>query len=139
MSVLSSSSILVRGLLLFAVGGFAFSAVGCDGSGSSPSDPPSPPSSLEATSKEGAVRLSWNGPSGASGYNIYRDTSSTSEVSGSPVNGNAPVEPTAFTDESASNGTRYYYRVTAVGDGGESASSSEKSVRPFPPPPDDRP
>jgi fibronectin type 3 domain-containing protein len=85
------------------------------------------------------VTLSWDGSSNASGYNVYRDTSPFSTVDGTPVNGDSPVEPTGFTDDSVDNGTRYYYRVTAVGDGGESDPSPEEQVRPFPPPPDDRP
>lgn len=132
------SSVFVRSAFVLALSGLALGAMGCDGGGSS-ADPPPAPSSVAATSDDGAVGLSWDGSSEATGYNVYRDTSPLSEVDGTPTNGDTPVESASFTDESATNGTQYYYRVTAVGDGGESSPSSEVSVRPFPSPPDDRP
>lgn len=108
---------------------------GCDGGGSS-AEPTPPPSGVEATSEDGAVALSWEaGGASVEGYNVYRSTSSTSSPSGSPVNGASPVQGTTFTDSSVENGTRYYYRITAVGEGGESEPSVEVSVRPFPSPP----
>jgi len=105
---------------------------GCDGGGSS-ADPVSPPTGLEATSQDGAVELMWQ-DGGAAGYNVYRDTVSTSDVSGAPIN-ESPVDQPSFVDESVENGVRYFYRVTAVEDGQESEPSSEVSVRPFPGPP----
>lgn len=138
MSFLSSSSVLVRIVCLLAVGGLAVGAAGCDGGGSS-ADPPSAPSSVEVTSEDGAVSLSWDGGADTSGYNVYRDTGSLSGTGSTPVNGDAPVDTAGFADGSVENGTLYYYRVTAVGDGGESDPSSEVNVRPFPSPPDDRP
>lgn len=139
MSFLSSSSMLMRTVCLVAVGGLAFGAAGCDGSGSSSADPPSPPSSVEAASEDGAVSLSWDEAADASGYNVYRDTTSLSGTGSAPLNGDAPVDTAGFADGSVDNGTLYYYRITAVGDGGESDPSSEVNVRPFPSPPDDRP
>ncbi len=135
----SSSSVLVRGAFLLVLSGLIAGAVGCDGGGSSAEEPPPAPSNVAATSQDGAVVLEWEGVSDASGYNVYRDTTSFSGTDRSPLNEEAPIEPSSFTDESVENGTRYYYRVTAVGDGGESAPSSEVLVRPFPSPPDDRP
>lgn len=135
----STSSVLVRGGFLIVFAGLIAGAIGCDAGGSSTAEPPPAPSSLEGTSQDGAVALVWEGVSDASGYNIYRDTASISGTDGSPLNGDAPVEQSSFTDESAENGTRYFYRVTAVGGGGESEPSSEVRVRPFPSPPDDRP
>lgn len=111
----------------------AVGLVGCDGGGAS--DAPAAPTGVQATSQEGAVALRWEEAAGAEGYNVYRDTNSTSGVSGTPVNGETPIEQAAYTDDAVENGTRYYYRVTAVG-GGESEPSSEVSARPFPSPPD---
>lgn len=138
MSVFSSSPVVVRGLFLMVFAGLVVGTVGCDGGGAS-SDPPNAPSGVQATSGDGTVSLEWEGASEASGYNLYRDTSSAVRTDGSPVNGDTPVDQTFFADESVDNGTLYYYRVTAVGDGGESEPSAEVEVRPFPAPPDDRP
>jgi len=140
MSLLRSTSVFPRRtsltlILGILVGGLVLGVVGCDGGGTS-DEPPSRPSGVEATSQDGAVRLTWDRSSAASGYNVYRDTSSQAGIGGSPVNGDTPVGQASFTDESVVNGTRYFYRVTAVGDGGESDPSSEVSARPFPGPPD---
>jgi fibronectin type 3 domain-containing protein len=76
--------------------------------------------------------------SAADEYRVYRATDSTSVVSGSPVS-EAPLTESTFTDTSVENGTRYYYRVTAVGEGGESDPSQKDDVTPFPTPPEERP
>lgn len=130
-----ASSRLVRGMCFVLVAGLVVAPMGCSGGGGS-STPPSPPADVTAASQDGAVALSWNGAADATGYNVYRTTASTSGTSGTPINGDAPVGQTAYTDDAAENGTRYYYRVTAVGDGGESEASSEVSARPFSTPPD---
>jgi fibronectin type 3 domain-containing protein len=122
-------------MLLVLVAGLAVAPMGCSGGGGSSPPPPSP-AGVEAASQDGAVVLTWEGTADATGYNVYRTTASASGVSGAPLNGDAPVGQTAYTDETAENGTRYYYRVTAVGDGGESGPSSEVSARPFSTPPD---
>jgi len=123
-------------MLLVLVAGLAVAPMGCSGGGGSSTPPPSPPAGVEASSQDGAVALTWEGAADATGYNVYRTTASASGVSGSPVNGGTPVGQTTYTDETAENGTRYYYRVTAVGEGGESDASSEVSARPFSTPPD---
>ena len=121
----------------------------CSGGGSNDPDPdpdppedttaPSAPSGLEATSGDGEIDLNWSNVSASDldGYNVYRSTSSFSDVSGqSPINGSLLSDP-SFTDSDVSNGTTYYYRVTAVDDAeNESGVSGEASVTPFPSPPD---
>lgn len=121
-----------------AVLGLILALVGCSGGGGGNTSPPSPPTNVSATSQDGAVALTWNGSRAATEYRVYRDTSSGVGVSGSPVS-EAPLTESAFTDASAENGTQYYYRVTAVGEGGESDPSAEVTARPFPTPPEDRP
>lgn len=127
-------SVVKQMLVVVVVGGGLFVLSGCDGGGASV-DPPSPPSNVEATAQNGSVSLSWEATADASGFNVYRDTSSFSGSAGSLVNGNDPLEQATFADDAVENGTRYYYRLTAVGDGGESDPSAEVSVRPFPSPP----
>ena len=107
--------------------------VGCSsGGGSTP--PPPAPTDLTASSEDGAVLLSWQGAAEASGYNVYRIASGTSD-SAVRLNGDTPVTQTSYTDTTADNGTRYEYRVTAVGEGGESERSTSVSARPFSTPP----
>lgn len=125
---------LARMMVVLALGGAALGLLGCDGGGSS-AEPPSPPTNVQATAQEGAVTLTWTGSPSASGYKVYRTTSSGSGTSGTPLNGDAPIGSSEFSDPSVENGTQYFYRVTAVGDGGESSPSAEVSVRPFPSPP----
>jgi len=75
------------------------------------------------------VNLSWTASSGSGivGYNIYRGTNSGGESS-TPLN-SAPVNGTAFTDESVSAGSTYYYVVTAVGpDDSQSSASGETAT-----------
>ena len=112
--------------------------MGCGGSGGTGVDgeAPTAPTGVQATSQDGSVALSWDGVEGASGYNVYRDTTSAAGGGGSPINAEAPIEQLSFTDASVENGTRYYYRVTAVAEEGESEPSVAVGVRPFPDPPD---
>lgn len=117
-----------------AIGAGLLLLPGCDGGGTS-SEPPSSPTSVQATTQDGSVILTWDGETEASGYNVYRNTRSFSGADGTPVNGDNPLGQPTLTDDAVDTGTRYYYRVTAVGEGGESEPSAEVSVRPFPSPP----
>lgn len=92
------------------------------------------PSSLEATSGNSQIGLDWEAVSEADTYNVYRSTSSTSGTSGDPLA--EGVSQASYTDDSAENGTTYYYRVTAVGsEGTESDGSDEVEATPFDEPP----
>ncbi|RNM15930.1 hypothetical protein [Nocardioides pocheonensis] len=82
---------------------------------------PPAPTNLVAAARGKRVTLSWSG-SGAT-YNIYRGS-----TSGGETLYRSGVSGTTTTDSSVTSGT-WYYRVTAVGPGGESAPSNEASVR----------
>jgi len=123
-----------RFVAVFVLGVGVLALAGCGGGGSSV-DPPSAPTNVQVTAQDAAVTLTWDGRSAASGYNVYRGTSAGVGASGTPVNGASPIGQLTFTDSAVENGTRYYYRVTAVGEGGESEPSAEVSIRPFPSPP----
>jgi hypothetical protein len=89
---------------------------------------PAAPTGLTATSAVNAqVPLSWNASNGATSYNIYRGTSSNGQ-SATPIA--TGVTGTSYTNTGLTNNTTYYYKVTAVGSGGESARSNEASATP---------
>jgi hypothetical protein len=84
------------------------------------------PSGLSAVAGNAQVALSWNAAPNATGYNVKRAT-----VSGGPyavVGGG--VIGTNFTDVVVTNGTKYYYVVSALRSNGESYNSAEISVTP---------
>jgi fibronectin type 3 domain-containing protein len=85
----------------------------------------SPPAGLLATAGNGQLTLSWTAPLGATSYNLKR-----SLVSGGPYSTIATLTVTNYTDTGLTNGTIYYYVVSAVRTGGESANSSEVSATP---------
>ena len=96
--------------------------------------PPAAPSNLAATPDNAKVDLNWddNGEPDLAGYNVYRST-----TLGGPytkINGSL-VGVSNYTDTSVSNGTTYYYVVTAENATLESGYSNEASATPqdFPP------
>ncbi len=96
-----------------------------------PVSPPSAPTGLAASPGDRTVALTWNAVSGASGYNVKRAT-----TSGGPYAVVAPgVTATTHLDTALTNGTRYYYVVSAFNYGGESANSLPVSAVPYAPPP----
>lgn len=110
---------------------------GGENGGSGPTAPATP-SGLSAASQDGAIGLEWDAVSGADTYRVYRSTSSGVDASGSPLN--TGIGSADYVDESAENGTKYYYVVTAVanegGDSAESDPSGEVEATPFSDPPD---
>ncbi|MGN6719026.1 MAG: galactose oxidase-like domain-containing protein [Candidatus Binatia bacterium] len=90
--------------------------------------PPSAPVLLSAMPGNGQVVLSWSTSSGATSYNVKRAT-----ISGGPYTIIATSSSTSYTNSGLTNGTTYYYVVSAVNSGGESANSSQLSATPQPP------
>jgi glycoprotein endo-alpha-1,2-mannosidase len=90
--------------------------------------PPAAPLHATATAGNGLVTVSWAAPSGpVRSYNVYRATTPGGEGS-TPVA--AGVWNTAFTDTGLTNGTTYYYVVTAVNGAGPSSLSNEAAATP---------
>lgn len=94
-----------------------------------PALPPPPPTNLTATAGNAQVSLSWTATSGAASYNVKRGT-----VSGGPYNTIASPTTTSYIDTGVTNGTAYFYVVTAVSGAGESANSNQASATPTAPP-----
>ena len=108
----------------------------CSGRGSwadSGTTPPSPTApgapSLTASGASGVVHLSWSAPSNGgaaiSNYKIYRGATSGNETLLTTL-GNV----TSFDDTTVSNGTTYYYKVSAVNSVNEGPLSNETSATP---------
>jgi len=87
-----------------------------------------PPTELQATAGDGRVDLTWsaNGDSNSTNYNVYRSTSSFSDISGATQVNSSLVSSTDFSDTEVTNDTQYFYRVTAVDSAGNESSLSEE-------------
>src|SRR5207249_6809204 len=95
-----------------------------------PAAPSCAPSNLPATAGRAQMTLAWTAVIGATGYNVKRST-----TSGGPYTTVGPnVTPASFTDSGLTNGTTYYYVVSALNAGGESANSAQASATPAAPP-----
>ncbi len=94
--------------------------------------PPLAPSNVRAAAGDNQATISWDAVSGATSYNIYVGTSAgvskTTGIKASGVTSPSVVTPLA-------NGTKFYFVVTAVGTGGESAESFEVFATPAATPP----
>ena len=89
---------------------------------------PSAPAGLVATPGNAQVSLSWSASAGATSYHVKRAT-----VSGGPYTQVAAPTATNYVDTSATNGTKYFYVVSAVDSAGESANSAEVNATPMAP------
>lgn len=113
-----------------------------------PPNPLFPPSQVTRTIGNEKITLRWADSDAAERYHVFRDRQpfSASLVEGSDVNplvstvtrvNSVPLQDTTFTDKGLENGTKYYYRVTAVD---EEDNGTEGSVMvtgtPLPDPPD---
>ena len=89
--------------------------------------PPAAPAGLTATAGDAQVAIVWTAATRATGYNLKRATTS----GGSYTTAASGVTTTAFSDSGLTNGTTYYYVVSAINAIGESANSTETSARPL--------
>lgn len=82
--------------------------------------PPAPPERPVAISKNNQIDLNWTAASGATSYIVKRAT-----VSGGPYTTVDTVTATTYVDTDVVNGSPYYYIVSSVANGLESAYSAE--------------
>jgi fibronectin type 3 domain-containing protein len=97
------------------------------------------PTALAAQGGNAQVSLSWAAPPAtggpaATGYNVYEGTAPGHEA-GTPINGPTPVTGTNYVATDLSNGTKYYFEVTALNSAGEGSPSGEASATPTAGPP----
>lgn len=88
---------------------------------------PSAPTGVSATASTGQATISWTAVSGATSYNIYMAT----QAGVTKLNGTKnPAATSPSTLTGLTNGTTYYFVVTAVNVAGESIESTQVSATP---------
>ena len=93
-----------------------------------PADIASIPTNLTATTGSGTVTLAWTASTGATSYNVKRGT-----VSGGPYTQLSAPTSAGYVDAAVTNGSAYFYVVSAVNAAGESANSAQISATPTAP------
>jgi hypothetical protein len=119
------SLLLVLLLAAFHAGCGGYGNSGGGGNGSAPAVP----TGLTASAANAQVNLTWNASSNATGYYVKRSTTSGAETQ------IAALSATTYADNSVTNGTKYFYVVSAYNSYGQSANSTEASATPVAPPP----
>jgi fibronectin type 3 domain-containing protein len=115
--------------LLLALTAASLWLAGCGayGGGGNGGNAPAAPTGLAATAANAQVTLTWNASSGATGYYVKRSTISGGETQ------IAAQSTTGYTDNAATNGTKYYYVVAAYNSYGQSPNSAEVTATPTAP------
>ena len=104
-----------------------FIACGGGGGESVSNTPPAAPESILSTGGNTQVSLSWGEASGATTYNIYWSTAAgVRKQTGTKISDVTSM----FYHSGLTNGTTYFYVVTAVNQYGESSESREVSATP---------
>jgi hypothetical protein len=99
------------------------------GDGRAPVVTPAAPAAVLASPGDKAVPLRWQSSFGATSYTVKRATKS-----GGPYSTVASgIKGSSYTDTKVSNGTTYYYVVTATNSAGTSDNSPEDSTAPASP------
>ena len=103
----------------------AGSSVSSNEVSAAPIAPPATPTGLSAAAGNAQVALTWAASASATSYNLKCST-----ASGGPFTTVASPTATSATDTGLTNGTTYYYVVTAINGSGESPASSPVSATP---------
>lgn len=108
-------------------GGAPLPPIGESLPGTQPGIPAGLTAGLAAAAGNGEVSLNWVPSESTASYNIKRAT-----LSGGPYNTVGSATALSWVDAGLTNGTTYYYVVSASNAGGESADSAEVSATPQP-------
>jgi cellulose 1,4-beta-cellobiosidase len=87
---------------------------------------PAAPTALTATAGNAQVSLSWTASAGATSYNVKRALTAAGPFTTIASN----VTAASYTNTDLTNGTTYYYVVSAVNAAGQSANSAVASATP---------
>jgi polysaccharide biosynthesis protein PslG len=127
-----------EGLLVALIAVCSVHLAGCAGiPGAAPEKSSSPgisqsvpdmPSNVAANAGNGQVTLTWNPSARATSYHVKR-----AATSGGPYTQVATPSATGYVDAPLTNGTTYFYAVSAAGSAGESPNSVQVSAKPTAP------
>ncbi len=87
---------------------------------------PAAPSNLSAAPGNASISLTWSTSTGATAYTVLRSLTNGSNYSQIATN----VASNSYVDSGLSNGTTYYYVVTAFNTAGSSGDSNQASATP---------
>jgi hypothetical protein len=107
---------------------------GCGGGGGGESSdssglPPAQPSGVTVKAETAQATVSWPAVAGATSYNIYYSATAGQETTSNGTRVANATSPKVI--NGLTNGTTYYFIVTAVDASGESSASSEVSATPL--------
>lgn len=89
---------------------------------------PSTPTGLAAEAGDGEINLTWNSVADIIRYHLYYDNETGVDNTNTRIQ--IDSDQVSYTLTGLDNGTTYYFKIAAVGPGGESALSAEVSVAP---------
>ena len=95
--------------------------------------PPATPIGLTAQASATTANLTWTPVTGATTYNLYRSTTAGGEGT-TPFLTGLPASPAAYADTGLAISANYYYKIAAVGPGGQSGQSPEAHAQTVPAP-----
>jgi hypothetical protein len=107
--------------------GRSFIVSSSSGTNTNTGSAPSAPTGVSTTSGNGSATLTWNAVTGATSYNVYWSTTTgVTTANGTKITG----ATSPYAHSGLTNGTTYYYIVTAVNSYGESTPSTQVSAAP---------